>query len=420
MIHLANKFNTTNLNISLCVLETNQKFEEMLNQYTEWPYPIKDEIAKSALAKFCDKIDFKKLHELPCHVITLLQNPGLLIKLLPLLVYRVSEYLKVVFIGKGSFSNFQLKKILQVQKRKIVAALEWLFIYNKIFKEKYTIDKNALNTLLESNIPKTLLLTTTIICVDYQQTDNYTGYTQDLFFINAESDNESDEGISVDDNSLLISRLNPCDLKLAIEQVQNKQNITNLVILELLKNINAAGSKLMAFYQSHLHMCNKIRATIMRDTVAKYFNIVIQSIIDTLIGYNKEKGGIFGFMKNYYGVVEYQNHGTSYCYMLIWFHGASDPITLHCKIKDNNEFSNYLLCYLSKIIKENISYLLKEGDILTDEMLKAEYVASKTIIEKQIHPFFQPIPDPRSDGFEEKFRQDLFAITKYTLVHHYN
>ena len=43
----------------------------------------------------------------------------------------------------------------------------------------------------------------------------------------------------------LISKLTPDIIKVAIEQVQNKQPITNKSMLELLKNINVVGGKIM-------------------------------------------------------------------------------------------------------------------------------------------------------------------------------
>ncbi|CAG8723042.1 13411_t:CDS:2, partial [Cetraspora pellucida] len=60
----------------------------------------------------------------------------------------------------------------------------------------------------------------------------------------------------------------------AIEQVQNKKNITNSVILELLKNINIACSKLMTSHQSHLHMHNKIHAIIIQDGTPSLFIMI--------------------------------------------------------------------------------------------------------------------------------------------------
>ncbi|RHZ89015.1 hypothetical protein Glove_19g333 [Diversispora epigaea] len=74
------------------------------------------------------------------------------------------------------------------------------------------------------------------------------------------------------------------------------------------------------------------------SAVAKYFDVTIRYIINTIIGYNQKDGGIFGIIKNYYGVVEYQNWGTPHCYMLIWLRGALDLITLWKKLKNDNDF----------------------------------------------------------------------------------
>ena len=85
-------------------------------------------------------------------------------------------------------------------------------------------------------------------------------------------------------------------------------------------------------------------------------------------------------------------------------------------MKDNERFRQRLLEYVSDIVHEDVSYLLAEGEILTDEMLKSEYTAPKTMEEKRMHPSFLPIPDPRSPDFDEKFRLDLLSIVKRTLI----
>ncbi|CAG8803092.1 21956_t:CDS:2, partial [Cetraspora pellucida] len=126
---------------------------------------------------------------------------------------------------------------------------------------------------------------------------------------------------------------------------QSKLLITNPAINELLKNINIAGSDLMASSQSYAHMHNKICAVILYDSfsslfitinsanlhspivimyarnkinfenispknflktteraqlvhldplaVTKYFNIIIRCILDIIVGYGKEQDGVF-------------------------------------------------------------------------------------------------------------------------------
>lgn len=118
-------------------------------------------------------------YKLRGHVVTFPQNPASLINVLPLPIYQLCDYFKVVFIGKGSPSHYQLKKVLQVQKSIVKIALLWLFAHNKLFKDKFKLDKNALNDLPEGEIPKSLMLTTTIVDIDSQETEHYTGYTHD-------------------------------------------------------------------------------------------------------------------------------------------------------------------------------------------------------------------------------------------------
>ena len=73
-----------------------------------------------------------------------------------------------------------------------------------------------------------------------------------------------------------------------------------------------------------------------------------------------------------------------------------------------------MLKYMSDIVKEDVSYLLLENEVLTDEMLKEEYIRPKTNIERRMHLSFFLISDPYND---ERFRSDVLTITKYMLFH---
>ncbi|CAG8803707.1 10174_t:CDS:2, partial [Cetraspora pellucida] len=517
-------------------------------------------------------------HKLKGYIITLPQNPGSLVNVLPLPMYRLYDYLKVVFIGKGNPPKNLLKKILQVRKSKISIALKWLFRHNILFKN-YKFDNNALNLLPEGEIPESLTLTTTVINLDFQTIEHHTGYIQDPLdqYNKSTSDTDNDNsnpdkntkllypninnsigsacelrpsGIvyvnnvpisgrelillffqklinntnqqkynafssssnkkNTKDNSLqphiilmphdnkslneyeddflfpagfpvfypygieghkgrllhvslkqyanhlmhhissetynltksynfersanLIATLNANDISIAINQKQNRQLVTNPAILELLKNINSTGSKLMASPQSHSHMHSEIQAIIIRDrtpsffitinpadlhspitmlyagneidlenllpdnfpksteraqlahldfsAVAKYFDTTIQCIINSIIGYNNKNCGIFGRVKNYYGVVEYQDCSTPHCHMLIWLYGVPDTIMLQERLKNDKDFCQCLLQYISDIVRKDLRYLLSNGQILTNEMLKTEYMRPKSILEK--------------------------------------
>ncbi|CAG8806724.1 5886_t:CDS:2, partial [Cetraspora pellucida] len=227
----------------------------------------------------------------------------------------------------------------------------------------------------------------------------------------------------------LVSSLKPEDIDFAVKQVQNNQSISNPAVIELLKNVNSASSKLMASHQSHSRMCNKICAVIMQDgtpslfitinpadlhssivmmyirkeidlqnlspknfpkaserawlahldpiAVAKYFNVIIQAIIDTLIRYKRKDNDIFSLIRNYYSVVKYQDHGILYCHMFVWLHGARDLLLLHQKLKTDNEFCECLLHYVSSIVRKDINYFMK-NKIINDATIKAKYEASKT------------------------------------------
>jgi hypothetical protein len=98
-------------------------------------------------------------HKLKGHIVTLPQNPTSLVKILPLPMYQLCEYLKVVFVGPGTPTERQLKKVLQVRKSKVTAALRWLFDHNNLFKDNLKLDENALDDLPEGDIPRALMVT---------------------------------------------------------------------------------------------------------------------------------------------------------------------------------------------------------------------------------------------------------------------
>lgn len=125
-------------------------------------------------------------------------------------------------------------------------------------------------------------------------------------------------------------------------------------------------------------------------------------------------------VKNYYGVVEYQDRGTPHCHLLIWLHGALDPISLRQRLTEDATFQERVLQYVSSIVKEDLAYLLDNGEILTDDMLEEEYRRKKTNEERRRHPSIFPIPDPCAPNFIENFRKDVLAITKRTLYHRCN
>src|SRR5437879_2566563 len=63
----------------------------------------------------------------------------------------------------------------------------------------------------------------------------------------------------------LIVTLTPDIMGTATEQEENNRPVANPAVLELLRNINVIGSRLMASSQSRRRMHNEIRAVTTRD-----------------------------------------------------------------------------------------------------------------------------------------------------------
>ncbi|CAG8718579.1 17964_t:CDS:2, partial [Cetraspora pellucida] len=400
----------------------NRDFERALIEYAAWPQPIHPKIKKSVIAEFRDKIDFSKLQELFCAIcsriydcknskrISIIDIDLSILEVLNHLIDLLCEHLKVVFIGERTPTNYQLKKILQVRKSKVAAALQWLFVHNKLFKNDFILDKNALNLLPEGEIPESLTLITTVVNIDLQESEHYTGYSKETDSENdyeASDDNDPDLDNFIKNNTIesvsqVLYMLHGCkpfneyedetllpagflvlfpygvgghegqsfhvflkkyadhlmrhhdpkfrqhsinDIKLAIEQEQNKLPIINSAINELLMNINVASYNLMASPQAYARMRNKIHAIILHysspslfitinpadlhspivmmyagneidlegissknfskaterarlthldpSAVTKYFDIIIRCVLDIIIGYGKEQDSVF-------------------------------------------------------------------------------------------------------------------------------
>ncbi|RHZ77259.1 hypothetical protein Glove_183g87 [Diversispora epigaea] len=111
-------------------------------------------------------------HKLKGHVITFLQEPTSLSTVLPLPIYRLCDYLKVIFIGQGRPSEEQLKKVL--------------------------FNKTTLESLPENEVPVALLVTTVLININSKKVEHYTGYVTDPI----DEDNINDDSSDIYDEEL--------------------------------------------------------------------------------------------------------------------------------------------------------------------------------------------------------------------------
>ncbi|CAF3443870.1 unnamed protein product [Rotaria sp. Silwood1] len=85
--------------------------------------------------------------------------------------------------------------------------------------------------------------------------------------------------------------------------------------------------------------------------ITKFFDKLIQTIIDTLI-----VGGVLGPAISYYGTVENQGRGSLHPHVLLWLNHNMTPSQLRSRIKDEN-FRKNIISYLENIIKEDLSWI---------------------------------------------------------------
>ena len=73
---------------------------------------------------------------------------------------------------------------------------------------------------------------------------------------------------------------------------------------------------------------------------AQFFNKLIESVLNTLIGYNHQQrrshagGGVLSEIEAYYGTVEESGRGALHLHMLLWLGGNANPSGLRESIRD--------------------------------------------------------------------------------------
>ncbi|CAG8681747.1 5980_t:CDS:10, partial [Cetraspora pellucida] len=246
---------------------------------------------------------------------------------------HLCDNLKVVFVGQDQLSKIQLKKSI------------------------VKIDKIALNSLPEDEVPVALMVTT--VMVDIELDNNREAFEHDKYnFTNSSEELRSSGMVCMDNISFaekshtlkmlekMINESNTDDIELALEQEYSKQPITNYAILELLKNVNAVGGKIIADLHSPIVMLY----------VEKKIDI------DFLVSDN------------------------------------FPTVTKRARLA-------------------HLDLTAVANQYLTDEILLLEYMTPKTNLKRRMHPSFLPISDSQLLDFEEKFHCNVLAIAKHTLFH---
>ncbi len=105
---------------------------------------------------------------------------------------------------------------------------------------------------------------------------------------------------------------------------------------------------------------------------AKFFNILISNILDTMI-----MGGVVGPIKAYFGTVESQGRGSLHLHLLIWLDHDMKPTDMKEKIQ-NADFREKLKAYLEDIIKEDLdqfkdTHVLENFDGIENILFLFEY-----------------------------------------------
>ena len=116
------------------------------------------------------------------HIVTIPQNPGPLLNILPSPDLQFYDHIRIVWAGKAEPTADDLKPFVEIRKEKVLRALLWLCQHNPLYKS-VKINHELINQWAESHIPP--LLQDSVVNVpedrDSDERGTYAGDMEGLF-----------------------------------------------------------------------------------------------------------------------------------------------------------------------------------------------------------------------------------------------
>ena len=139
---------------------------------------------------------------------------------------------------------------------------------------------------------------------------------------------------------------------------------------------------------------------------AEFFNVYIKAFIRYLLKYDSVsmEGGILNLVKAYYGCVEAQNRGTLRVHMVVWVHGALNPMDIKNQIMSmgDEQFERRLILFLDDTISNNIPGNPDPAVIVSSAQFKPATVRG---------------PDPDGVDYDVRRRRDLHFLVPDCQAH---
>lgn len=138
------------------------------------------------------------------HMIVIPQDPGPLLQILPSPELRLDNLIKVFWLGKRAPADTDLKPFLQVRKDKVLAALQYLVLHNRLYRD-LAINHAMMDNWSDDFIPAELR--DNITYLGGPDEHEREGYTVSLQTGNFENDlHAAQDGlVNADDNEVFIS-----------------------------------------------------------------------------------------------------------------------------------------------------------------------------------------------------------------------
>jgi hypothetical protein len=177
-----------NINVTLC-----QHYPEFLKDLTLTEECL---IAKShpvgVIVKLRpgDRSSAANYHALRGHFIIIPQDPKPLLQILPSPDLKFTEIIKVIWMGRASPTEADLRPFLTVRKSRVLAALQYLIQHNTLYRD-VTIARSTMENWPDEFVPSSLQQE--LICLDESDLDERVGYSVNLEDHNCENDWQATE-----------------------------------------------------------------------------------------------------------------------------------------------------------------------------------------------------------------------------------
>lgn len=142
---------------------------------------------------------------------------------------------------------------------------------------------------------------------------------------------------------------------------------------------------------------------------AKYFNTVVNLVLDKLFGITSQRGrvksdmGLLGRLSAYYGIVEAQGRGTLHLHMFIWLEDSPSADEMVHLLETSEEFRSKVEAYIDSNISAHVPGLSTKEEIQS--------------VPRESDLAYSRPPDPESETYDQEVKDTLKKIVRSQQIH---